>query len=138
MKLIAAINNENNNPPTVFGVAASSNMNQPSSSSSHWVTSRKHSMNNGKTTSCTSARDVTGVSLTSITKPEVTITKGVVLSKDPLTKVGGHELGIGFWEVLIHVLIVRDEVLIRPYGRYKTIGDAIRTSIVWPSILCKV
>ncbi|XP_058109647.1 uncharacterized protein LOC131252895 [Magnolia sinica] len=138
MKLIAIMNIVNNNPPTVFGVAASSNMNQPSSSSSHWVTSRKHSTNKGKTTSCTSVGDVTGVSLTSITKPGVTIAKGVVLSKDPLTKVGGHELRIGFWEVLIHVAIVRDEVLIRPYRRYKTIGDVIGTSIVWPSILCKV
>ncbi|XP_058108958.1 uncharacterized protein LOC131252020 [Magnolia sinica] len=138
MKLIATMNNANNNPPTVFGVATSSNMNQPSSSSSHWVTSQKHSTNKGKTTSCTSAGDVTGVSLTSITKSGVTITKGVVLSKDPLTKVGGHELGIGFWEVLIHVAIVRDEVLIRPYGRYKTIGDAIGMSIVWLSVLCKV
>ncbi|XP_058067564.1 uncharacterized protein LOC131216938 isoform X4 [Magnolia sinica] len=138
MKLIATMNNANNNPPTVFGVAASSNMNQPSSLSRHWVTYRKRSTNKGKTTSCTSAGDMTGVSLTSIMKPGVTIAKGVVLSKDPLTKVGGHELGIGFWEVLIHVAIVRDEVLIRPYGRYKTIGDAIGTSIVWPSILCKV
>ncbi|XP_058112926.1 uncharacterized protein LOC131255972 isoform X3 [Magnolia sinica] len=138
MKLIATMNNANNNPPTVFGAAASSNMNQQSSSSSHWVNSQKHSTNKGKTTSCTSAGDVTRVLLTSIVKPGVTIAKGIVLSKDPLTKVGGHELGIGFWEVLIHVAIVREEVLIRPYGRYKTIGDAIGTSIVWPSIMCKV
>ncbi|XP_058086040.1 uncharacterized protein LOC131233365 isoform X1 [Magnolia sinica] len=136
MKLIATMNNANNNPPTVFGAAASSNMNQQSSSSSHWVNSQKHSTNKRKTTSCTSTGDMTRVLLTSIVKPGVTIAKGIVLSKDPLIKVGGHELGIGFWEVLIHVAIVPEEVLIRPYGRYKTIGDAIGTSIVWPSIMC--
>ncbi|XP_058075763.1 uncharacterized protein LOC131224244 [Magnolia sinica] len=75
MKLIATVNNANNNPPTVFGVAVSFNMNQPSSSSSHWVTSRKCSTNKGKTTSCTSAGDVTGVSLTSITKPRLLLLK---------------------------------------------------------------
>ncbi|XP_058087941.1 uncharacterized protein LOC131234947 [Magnolia sinica] len=138
MKLIATINNANNNPPTVFGATVSSNMNQPSLSSSYWVTSRKHLTNEGKTMSCTSAGDMTRVLLTSIVKPGVTIAKGIVLSKDPLIKVRGHELGIGFWEVLIHVAIVREKVLIRPYEQYKTIGDAIGTSIVWPSIMCKV
>ncbi|XP_058106367.1 uncharacterized protein LOC131249584 [Magnolia sinica] len=138
MKLIATMNNANNNSPTEFGTAASSNMNQSSSSSSHWVNSRKHLTNKGKTTSCTSAGDVTRVLLTSIVKPGVTIAKGIVLSKDPLTKVGMHKLGIGFWEVLIHVAIVWEEVFIRPYRRYKTIGDVIGTSIVWPSIMCKV
>ncbi|XP_058080678.1 uncharacterized protein LOC131228844 [Magnolia sinica] len=129
MKLMATMNNANNNPPTVFGAVASSSMNQLSSSSSHWVNSQKHSTNKGKTTSCTSTGDVTRVLLTSIVKPGVTIAKGILLSKDPCTKVGGHELGIGFWEVLIHVAIVREEVLIRPYGRYKIIGDAIGTSL---------
>ncbi|XP_058080927.1 uncharacterized protein LOC131229082 isoform X1 [Magnolia sinica] len=64
--------------------------------------------------------------------------RGIVLSKDPLTKVGGFSLGNGFWEVYIQVAIVCEETLMRPYGRYRTIGDAAGSSICWPDCCCLV
>ncbi|XP_058114262.1 uncharacterized protein LOC131257418 isoform X2 [Magnolia sinica] len=134
--LMAAITNPSINLSTLLGVSANPNLNQPSSSSSHLVpTPQRDLANKGNSTSCT---NVTQVLLKSIVRPGDTVAKGIILSTDPLTKVGGQKLGVGFWEVSIQVAMVRDEDLIRTHGRYKTIGDAIGTSIAWPTTLCMV
>ncbi|XP_058067679.1 uncharacterized protein LOC131217013 [Magnolia sinica] len=133
---MAAITNPSINLATLLGVSANPNLNQPSSSSSHLVpTPQRDLANKGNSTSCT---NVTQVLLKSIVRPGDTVAKGTVLSTDPLTKVGGQKLGVGFWEVSVQVAMVRDEDLIRTHGRYKTIGDAIGTSIAWPTTLCMV
>ncbi|XP_058078038.1 uncharacterized protein LOC131226265 [Magnolia sinica] len=68
-KFMAAITNPSINLATLLGVSANPNLNQPSSSSSHLVpTPQRDLANKGNSTSCT----------------------------DPLTKVGGQKLGVGF------------------------------------------
>ncbi|XP_058076873.1 uncharacterized protein LOC131225367 [Magnolia sinica] len=87
---MATIMNPSINLATLLGVSANPNLNQPSSSSSHLVpTPQRDLANKGNSMSCT---NVTQVLLKSIVKPEDTITKGTVLSTDPLTKVGGKNL----------------------------------------------
>ncbi|XP_058088778.1 uncharacterized protein LOC131235582 [Magnolia sinica] len=132
--LMSALTNPNINLATVLGVSANPNQNQPFSSS----TSQRSSAKKGKTTTRSSAEDVIEVLLTSVARPGVTVAKGAVLSKDPLIKVGGQELGTDYWEVYVQVAMICQEALIRPYGRYKTIGDVVETSIAWPASLCRV
>ncbi|XP_058078419.1 uncharacterized protein LOC131226741 [Magnolia sinica] len=94
--LMAAITNPSINLATLLGVSANPSLNQPSSSSSHLVlTPQRDLVNKGNSTSCT---NVTQVLLKSIVRPGDTVAKGIVLSTDPLTKVGGQKLGVGFWE----------------------------------------
>ncbi|XP_058097140.1 uncharacterized protein LOC131242477 isoform X2 [Magnolia sinica] len=140
--LLSALTNPNINLATVLGVLANPanpNLNQPSPSLSHLVpTPQRPLAKKGKNTTNTSAGDVTEVLLMSVARSGVTVAKGAVLSKDPLTKVGRLELGIDYWEVSVQVAMVPQEALIRPHGRYKTIADVVGTSIAWPASLCVV
>nr|CAD1842092.1 unnamed protein product [Ananas comosus var. bracteatus] len=72
------------------------------------------------------------VYLKSLKKPHGNVARGYILSKDPMTKVGGVELGPQYWEVQIDVAILRNEPLLRPYGNYLTIGDAVGVTVAWP------
>ncbi|XP_058106930.1 uncharacterized protein LOC131250666 [Magnolia sinica] len=129
--VVQLISSRTNLKSIVSDNSANLNPNQPASSSNQGHLAKK-----GKTTTCSSIEDVIEVLLTSIRG--VTVARGIVLSKDPLTKVGGFPLGNGFWEVYIQVAIVREETLMRPYGRYRTIGDVDGTSICWPNCCCLV
>uniref|UniRef100_A0A6V7QU63 Transposase Tnp1/En/Spm-like domain-containing protein n=1 Tax=Ananas comosus var. bracteatus TaxID=296719 RepID=A0A6V7QU63_ANACO len=72
------------------------------------------------------------VYLKSLKKPHGNVARGYILSEDPMTKVGGVELGPQYWEVQIDVAIFRNEPLLRPYGNYLTIGDAVGVTVAWP------
>ena len=63
------------------------------------------------------------------------IATGVVMSKNPVDYVGDQELGDGFIEIHVEVAVHNTEPLIRPYGVYKTIGDAVGKPIAWPEYL---
>nr|CAD1824785.1 unnamed protein product [Ananas comosus var. bracteatus] len=79
----------------------------------------------------------TEVYLRSLKKPHNHVAQGYLLSKDPTTKVGGFELGPQYWEIQVDVPIVRNEPLLRPYGGYQTIGDAVGATIAWPYTFVK-
>nr|CAD1830378.1 unnamed protein product [Ananas comosus var. bracteatus] len=68
----------------------------------------------------------------SLKKPHGNVARGYILSKDPMTKVGGVELGPQYWEVQIDVAILRNEPLLRPYGNYLTIRDVVGVTVAWP------
>ncbi|MQM04836.1 hypothetical protein Taro_037643 [Colocasia esculenta] len=75
------------------------------------------------------------VYLKSFKKSLVIVALATIESKDPLKKVGGCNLRCEYWEVAINVALVYNEPLSRPYGQFKTIGDAIGTIIALPSTL---
>ncbi|MQL92175.1 hypothetical protein Taro_024796 [Colocasia esculenta] len=78
------------------------------------------------------------VYLKSFKKSLVNVALATIESKDPLKKVGGCDLGCEYWEVAINVALVYNEPLPRPYGQFKTIGDAIGATIAWPFTLRKM
>nr|CAD1823341.1 unnamed protein product [Ananas comosus var. bracteatus] len=85
------------------------------------------------------ARGGNEVYLKSLKKPHGSVARGYILSKDPTTKVGGVELGPQYLEVQIDVAIVRNELLLRPYKNYLTIGDAVGVTVVWPyTFVCTI
>ncbi|MQM13834.1 hypothetical protein Taro_046761 [Colocasia esculenta] len=75
------------------------------------------------------------VYLKSFKKSLVNVALATIESKDPLKKVGGCDLGCEYWELAINVALVYNEPLPRPYGQFKTIGDAIGATIAWPFTL---
>ncbi|MQL79301.1 hypothetical protein Taro_011741 [Colocasia esculenta] len=75
------------------------------------------------------------VYLKSFKKSLVNVALATIESKDLLKKVGGCDLGCEYWEVAINVALVYNEPLPRPYGQFKTIGDAIGATIAWPFTL---
>ncbi|MQL88910.1 hypothetical protein Taro_021485 [Colocasia esculenta] len=77
------------------------------------------------------------VYLKSFKKSLVNVALATIESKDPLKKVGGCDLGCEYWEVAINVALVYNEPLPRPYGQFKTIGDAIGATIAWPFTLVR-
>nr|CAD1841956.1 unnamed protein product [Ananas comosus var. bracteatus] len=79
----------------------------------------------------------TEVYLRSLQKSHNHVAQGYLLSKDPTTKVGGFELGPQCWEIQIDVSIVRNELLLRPYSSYQTIGDAVGATVAWPYTFVK-
>ncbi|OAY64684.1 hypothetical protein ACMD2_19434 [Ananas comosus] len=75
------------------------------------------------------------VTLMSLGKPHRHVARGILFSRDPSTIVGGERLGQQYWEVYVEVAIMPNESLIRNFQNLKTIGDAARKSIAWPSFL---
>ncbi|MQL71453.1 hypothetical protein Taro_003786 [Colocasia esculenta] len=75
------------------------------------------------------------VYLKSFKKSLVNVALAIIESKDPLKNVGGCDLRCEYWEVAINVALVYNEPLPRPYGQFKTIGDAIGATIAWPFTL---
>ena len=55
-----------------------------------------------------------------------------IKSLDPNEIVGGEELGPNWCEVNVQVPIKNDEHLVRRYGLFVTINDAIGATVAWP------
>nr|CAD1817843.1 unnamed protein product [Ananas comosus var. bracteatus] len=105
-----------------------------SSSSSHLVPPRQVLKVNRRTIkNVTSAQERAEVILKSPFRPYHSVAQGTLISKDPTTQVGGEKLGNQFWEIYIEIAMVPSEKLIRSYGKFKTIGDAVLQTIAWPS-----
>ena len=51
---------------------------------------------------------------------------------DPSKVVGGQPLGPCWCEILVQIVMERNEQLIRPYGLLQTIEDALGAPIAWP------
>ena len=52
---------------------------------------------------------------------------------DPTQKIEGVQLGKEFLMVRVSIALAQDEPLVRPYKKYKVIGDVTGASIAWPS-----
>nr|CAD1842323.1 unnamed protein product [Ananas comosus var. bracteatus] len=72
------------------------------------------------------------VYIKSLRKPHKYVAQGSLLSTNPTTKIGGAELGSQCWEVQINVPIEPNEPLLRSYGSFQTIGDAVGATVAWP------
>ncbi|KVI06969.1 Transposase, Tnp1/En/Spm-like protein [Cynara cardunculus var. scolymus] len=72
------------------------------------------------------------VHLKSIINSTEIVARGRVKSLDPDELVGGEEIGPNWCEVHVLVAIRRRERLVRPYGLFITIEDAIGATITWP------
>ncbi|CAN1751953.1 hypothetical protein LINPERHAP1_LOCUS4512, partial [Linum perenne] len=59
------------------------------------------------------------------------------MSKNSKDVVGDKELGEGFYEIFVEIPIKVNEPLVRPYGSFQTIGDAVGQTIAWPSFFVK-
>ncbi|CAN0903582.1 hypothetical protein LINGRAHAP2_LOCUS22649, partial [Linum grandiflorum] len=73
------------------------------------------------------------VILKSLQSPDVDVAKGVIISKDSKRFVGDTELGEGIYEIFVEIPMKTDEPLVRPYGSFQTIGDAVGQAIAWSS-----
>ncbi|XP_071940100.1 uncharacterized protein [Coffea arabica] len=78
------------------------------------------------------------ISLFSLNEPTKVVAVGRLQSLDPSTIVGGQPLGSNWCEVLVQVVIERDEHLIRPYVPLQTIADSFGAPIAWPTKLVKI
>ncbi|XP_071686640.1 uncharacterized protein [Rutidosis leptorrhynchoides] len=78
------------------------------------------------------------VYIKSIGDPTLVVAKGWLCSLDPLTVVGGIEIGTDLGEVNIQVAIKRDEQLIRPFDLVNKIVEATGVVIAWPCSLISV
>ncbi|KAK1275689.1 hypothetical protein QJS04_geneDACA016792 [Acorus gramineus] len=65
--------------------------------------------------------------------PNLIVAQGTIITKNPHTRIRDTELGHGYWEVIIRVPIARQELLPRPFGRFRTVGDAVGGTVAWPS-----
>nr|CAD1817791.1 unnamed protein product [Ananas comosus var. bracteatus] len=65
------------------------------------------------------------VYLKSLRKPHKYIAQGSLFSTNPNTKIDGAELGSQCWEVQINVPIEPNEPLLRSYGSFQTIRNAV-------------
>ncbi|XP_024966030.1 uncharacterized protein LOC112506246 [Cynara cardunculus var. scolymus] len=72
------------------------------------------------------------VHLKSIINSMEIMARGRVKSLDPDELAGGEEIGPNWCEVHVLVAIRRREHLVRPYGLFITIEDAIGATIAWP------
>ncbi|XP_071695342.1 uncharacterized protein [Rutidosis leptorrhynchoides] len=78
------------------------------------------------------------VHLKSINNPTLIVAKGRLRSLDPLTVVGGVEIGTGWAEVHVQVAIKSDETVIRPFELVTTMIEATGVAIAWPTSLLSV
>lgn len=62
--------------------------------------------------------------------PRLVIAKGVISST--------NEVGKNWCEVHVQEVVNWDEELIRPYGLFQTVGDAIGAPIAWPMSLVSI
>ncbi|KAI3678092.1 hypothetical protein L6452_37373 [Arctium lappa] len=72
------------------------------------------------------------VHLTSIINSMEIVARGRVRSLDPDELVGGEEIGPNWCQVHVLVAIKKQERLVRPYGLFITVEDAIGATIAWP------
>ena len=64
--------------------------------------------------------------------------KGWVRSLDPDEVVGSEVIGPNWCEVDVQVAIKKDEYLVRKYGLFDTVQDAIGAPVAWPCSLVSV
>ncbi|XP_071726723.1 uncharacterized protein [Rutidosis leptorrhynchoides] len=74
----------------------------------------------------------------SINNPTLIVAKGRLRSLDPLTVVGGVEIGPGWGEVHVQVAIKSDKIVIRPFELITTMIEATGVAIAWPTSLLSV
>ncbi|CAN1133620.1 hypothetical protein LINPERHAP2_LOCUS7778 [Linum perenne] len=85
----------------------------------------------------TLSQEISYVILKSLQSPDVDVAKGSIMSKNSKAVVGDKELGEGFYEIFVEIPIKVNEPLVRPYGSFQTIGDAVGQTIAWPSFFVK-
>ncbi|XP_052210244.1 uncharacterized protein LOC127813348 [Diospyros lotus] len=108
----------------------------PSSNPSNLVSSLQSNMGFSSPTSTRQPIQVQNrVCLKSINDPTQIVAKEIVRSIDPSTEVGGSRLRPNWCEVHIQVAVEWDEELIRRYGMFETIGDALGAHVAWPLFL---
>lgn len=73
------------------------------------------------------------VILVSYTIPKYDVAEGIVISKDPLIKVGGKPLGSDFWKVLVKKAKRPNASLERPRKKIRTVADAVGYFVAWRS-----
>ncbi|KAL6600426.1 hypothetical protein ACP70R_045226 [Stipagrostis hirtigluma subsp. patula] len=78
------------------------------------------------------------VILYAVLRSEHPVAKGVIISTNPNTLVGGQRLGRQFCEVVVNVVLKRDAMLPRPYADMEKMADAHLMSIAWPCKRVKV
>ncbi|GKB56559.1 transposase, Tnp1/En/Spm-like protein [Tanacetum coccineum] len=66
------------------------------------------------------------------------VAKGSIKSLDPNEIVGGEEMGPNWCKVNVQVPIKRGEHLVRRYGLFVTIDDAIGATVAWPCTFISV
>jgi hypothetical protein len=72
------------------------------------------------------------VILFAMLKPDLPVAKGIILSVNPKTILGGQPLGKQFCEVMVEHVIRRDALLRRPYDHMESMAGAYMMSIAWP------
>jgi hypothetical protein len=72
------------------------------------------------------------VILFAMLKPDLPVAKGIILSVNPKTILGGQPLGKQFCEVMVEHVIRRDALLPRPYDHMESMAGAYMMSIAWP------
>lgn len=65
-------------------------------------------------------------------RSDLPVAKGMIMSTDPNTMVGGQALGKQFCEVIVNIVLKKDAILPRPYAEMSTMADANMMSIAWP------
>nr|XP_027120578.1 uncharacterized protein LOC113737565 [Coffea arabica] len=77
------------------------------------------------------------VDIFSLFDPTKCLAIGRLQGIDPSKVVGGQPLGPCWCEILVQIVMERNEQLIRPYGLLQTIEDALGAPIAWPLKLVK-
>ena len=70
--------------------------------------------------------------LYAILRSDQAVAKGIIISTDPSSEVGGQSLGRQYCEVIVNIVLKRDAILPRPYDEMETMGDADMMSVAWP------
>ncbi|XP_027157821.1 uncharacterized protein LOC113759443 [Coffea eugenioides] len=78
------------------------------------------------------------VDIFSLFDPTKCLAIGRLQGIDPSKVVGGQPLGPCWCEILVQIVMERNEQLIRPYGLLQTIEDALGAPIAWPLKLVKI
>lgn len=63
------------------------------------------------------------------------VAKGRVKSLNPNSVVGNKKVGRNWSEVVIEVVLKRNEMLLRKHSLLRTLEDAIGVAVVWPCSL---
>ena len=72
------------------------------------------------------------VILFAILRCELAVARGIVISTNPNTMIGGQPLGNEYCEVVVNVVMKRDAMLPRTYGEMETMASALKMTIAWP------
>ena len=70
--------------------------------------------------------------LYAILRSDQAVAKGIIISTDPSSEVGGQSLGRQYCEVIVNVVLKRDAILPRPHTEMNNMGDAHMMALAWP------